>query len=135
MPPEFCVTSNQEVIIRRYPVAAYFALTFLISWTGAPAVSAPHLIRLQALPQMDGILMFPVMLLGPSFAGVVLTRIVDGKSGLQVVLSKMFRAWVPSRWYTALLLTPALVLTVLSFLRDSSPRFTLPTTFSWASYS
>jgi uncharacterized protein len=122
MPSEFRVTSNQEVIIRRYPVAAYFALTFLISWTGALAVAAPHLIRLQALPQMTGILMFPVMLLGPSFAGVVLTRIVDGKSGLQVLLSKMFRAWVPLRWYTALLLPPALVLTVLLLLE----RFVSP---------
>jgi uncharacterized protein len=122
MPSEFRVTSNQEVIIRRYPVAAYFALTFLISWTGALAVAAPHLIRLQALPQMTGILMFPVMLLGPSLAGVVLTRIVDGKSGLQVLLSKMFRAWVPLRWYTALLLPPALVPTVLLLLE----RFVSP---------
>lgn len=83
MPPEFAVPSNQEAIIRRYPVATYFALTFLISWMGALAVAAPYLVRQQPLPQMTGILMFPVMLLGPSFAGIVLTRIVDGKSGLR----------------------------------------------------
>ena len=93
--------SNQGAIIRRYPVVTYFALTFLISWTGALAVAAPHLIRDEPLPKMTGILMFPVMLLGPSFAGVVLTRIVDGKSGLRVLFSQMFRAWVPLRWYTA----------------------------------
>jgi CAAX protease family protein len=121
MPPEFAVPSNQEAIIRRYPVVAYFALTFLISWTGALAVAAPHLIRDEPLPQMTGILMFPVMLLGPSFAGVVLTRIVDGTSGLRVLFSQMFRAWVPPRWYTALLLPPA-VLTVLLFLE----RFVSP---------
>jgi uncharacterized protein len=122
MPPEFAVPSNQEAIIRRYPVITYFALTFLISWTGALAVAAPHLVRHQPLPQMTGILMFPVMLLGPSFAGIVLTRIVDGKSGLQVLTSQMFRAWVPPRWYTPLLLPPALVLTVLLFLE----RFVSP---------
>jgi len=122
MPPEFAVPSNQETIIRRYPVAAYFELTFLISWTGALAVAAPHLIRHQPLPQMTGILMFPVMLLGPSLAGIVLTRIVDGKSGLRVLFSQMFRAWVPPRWYMALLLPPALVLTVLLFLE----RFVSP---------
>jgi membrane protease YdiL (CAAX protease family) len=116
MPPEFAVPSNQEAIIRRYPVVTYFALTFLISWTGALAVAAPHLIRHQPLPQMTGILMFPVMLLGPSLAGIVLTRIVDGKSGLRVLFSQMFRAWVAPRWYAALLLPPALVLTVLLFL-------------------
>jgi len=122
MPPEFAVTSNQETIIRRYPVVTYFALTFLISWTGALAVAAPHLIRHEPLPQMTGILMFPVMLLGPSLAGIVLTRIVDGKSGLRVLFSQMFRAWVPPRWYMALLLPPALVLTVLLFLE----RFVSP---------
>jgi membrane protease YdiL (CAAX protease family) len=124
MPPEFAVPCNQEAIIRRYPVVAYFALTFLISWTGALAVAAPHLIRDEPLPKMTGILMFPVMLLGPSFAGVVLTRIVDGKSGLRVLFSQMFQPWVPPRWYTALLLPPALVLTVLLFLeRFVSPDY------------
>jgi uncharacterized protein len=82
----------------------------------------PHLIRHRPLPQMTGILMFPVMLLGPSFAGIVLTRIVDGKDGLRVLFSQMFRAWVPPGWYTALLIPPVLVLTVLHFLQ----RFVSP---------
>ena len=38
MPPEFAVTSNRETIVRRYPIVTYFALAFLISWTGALAV-------------------------------------------------------------------------------------------------
>ena len=124
MPTEFAVPSNQEAIIRRYPLVAYFALTFLISWTGALAVAAPHLIRDEPLPKMTGILMFPAMLLGPTFAGIVLTRIVDGKSGLRVLFSQMFRAWVPPSWYTALLLPPGLVLTVLLLLeRFASPVY------------
>jgi membrane protease YdiL (CAAX protease family) len=122
MPPEFAVPTNQAEIIRRHPVATYFALTFLISWAGALAVAAPHLIRHQPRPQMTGILMFPVMLLGPSLAGIALARIVDGKSGLRVLLAQMFRARVPPLWYTALLLPPALVLIVLLFLE----RFVSP---------
>jgi membrane protease YdiL (CAAX protease family) len=122
MPSESPIPGNQEAMIRRYPVVAYFALTFLVSWTGALAVAAPHLIRHQPLPKMTGILMFPVMLLGPSFTGVALTRVVDGKSGLRVLFSQMFRAWVPLGWYTALLIPPILVLTVLLFLQ----RFVSP---------
>jgi CAAX protease family protein len=117
MPAEVRIPGNQEAKIRRYPVVTYFALTFLISWTGALAVAAPHLVRHQPLPKMTGILMFPVMLLGPSLAGIVLTRIVDGKSGLRVLFSQMSQAWVPLGWYSALLIPPVLVLTVLLFLQ------------------
>jgi membrane protease YdiL (CAAX protease family) len=124
MPPELAIPVDREALTRRYPVVAYFALTFLISWTGALVVAAPHLIRDEALPKMTGILMFPVMLLGPSLAGIVLTRIVNGKSGLRVLFSQMCRVRVPLGWYTALLLPPVLILTVLLFLqRFASPVY------------
>jgi len=116
MRPEFGVPTNQDARIRGYLVVTYFALTFLISWTGALIVAARDLLRHHPLPQITGILMFPVMLLGPSLAGIALTRIVDGNSGLRVLFSQMFRARVAARWYAALLLPPAFVLTVLLLL-------------------
>ncbi len=105
-----------ELIIRRHSVVAYFALTFTISWIGALALAAPRLIRHQPIPKMTGILMFPAMLLGPSLAGIVLTRIVDGKRGLRDLFSQMSLGQIPVGWYTALLIPPVLVLTVLLFL-------------------
>jgi membrane protease YdiL (CAAX protease family) len=122
MQPQVSIPGNQETMIRRYPVVTYIALTFLISWSGALCVAAPHLVHHQPLPKITGLLMFPVMLLGPSLAGVLLTRIVDGKRGLGVLLSAILRAWVPVGWYAVLLIPPILVLTVLIFLQ----RFVSP---------
>lgn len=113
-------------VIRRYPIVTFFALTFTISWAGALAIAAPHLVHHQPLPKMTGILLFPVMLLGPSFAGIVLTRIVDGREGLRNLFSRMFLARVSPVWCTTLLIPPALVLTVLLFLqRFVSPVYAL----------
>jgi membrane protease YdiL (CAAX protease family) len=124
MSSDIQVRADPYAKLKRYPVRAYFAVTFALSWTAALALAAPYLIRQQPLPKVTGILMFPVMLLGPGCAGVLLSRIIDGKGGLWALFSRMVRTSVSLRWYAALLVPPTLILAVLLFLeRVVSPVY------------
>lgn len=110
--------------IQRHPVATYFVLTFAISWAGAFLAVAPKLLQGNPLAKLDALHMFPVMLLGPCLAGIILTRVIDGKDGLQNLFLRMRRIQLPPRWYAPLLIPPILVLTVLFSLKTFvSPVF------------
>lgn len=93
-------------------------MTYLISWGGALLVVAPELIQGRPISQVDGLIMFPVLLLGPSVTGITLTAIADGRNGLRELFSRMGR-WRAGGWYLALLIPPALVLAVLFTLRST----------------
>jgi membrane protease YdiL (CAAX protease family) len=124
MTPQIPVRFGPENFLGRHPVSIYFALTFAVSWSGALAMALPHLLRGEAVPKFAGPMMFPAMLLGPSVVGVALTRIVDGSNGMRDLFSRMHSVGFPLRWYAALLVPPALVLTVLLCLKACvSPVF------------
>jgi membrane protease YdiL (CAAX protease family) len=115
---------RNETFVARHPAITYFALTFAVSWLGAFAVAAPHLLHGEAIPKFAGLMMFPAMLLGPSAVGILLTWFIDGGIGLRDLFSRMCRVRVAPRWYALLLIPPVLVLTVLFTMKTFvSPVF------------
>ena len=95
----------------RRELVTYFGLTFLISWLGALAVVAPKLLHGMPVGKFEGLMMFPVMLLGPSISGIALTLVYEGRSGLRALGSRIVRFRLP--WLAVLLVPFVLVACVL----------------------
>src|SRR5262249_43047290 len=104
--------AKNSSLLQRHAAFIYFALTFGLSWTAALLVAAPYLVRGETVPKFAGLMMFPVMLLGPAVAGGALTAIADGQPRLRDLYSRIFRVRFPARWLLTLLIAPSLVLGV-----------------------
>jgi membrane protease YdiL (CAAX protease family) len=121
-----------RAFIRRHPVAAYFGLTFVISWSGALlAIGSAGGMR-GTTPGSDPRFAYAVMamLAGPSVTGLLLTALFHGGSGLREFVSRLLTWRVGAAWYAVALLTAPLTMTAtllaLSFI---SPAF-LPGIFT-----
>ena len=115
-------------LIQRYPVTSFFVLAYLISWGGSFAIGGPKFLRGEPLEFEDVMRMGPLMLAGPFIAGIAMTYLVDGKTGLRDLFSRMLKWRVGLRWYAALLIFPGLILGVLWALTvlvssDFAPTF------------
>lgn len=114
---------SQDSIIRRHPITSYFSFTYAISWAGAFAIAVPYLVRGKAVPLIPGLMMFPVMLLGPSIAGIAMTWVSQGTQGLRMLCRRMRRLG-STRWIATFLIPPGLVFAVSFALKTFvSSRF------------
>ena len=104
-----------KAFLRGHPVLTYYALTFAISWGGI-------LLAIGGLGGIPGTaeqfkrllpIAIPVMLIGPTIAGLLLTSLVYGRVGLREVLSRALKWQVGARWYAVALLTAPLLMTVI----------------------
>ena len=115
---------NISGFIKRHPVATYFVLAFMISWGGIFVAAGPKFMRGEAMLFADALFIFLPMLAGPSLAGIALTGIVDGRSGLRDLFSRMGLWRVGVHWYSAILIFPILIMVVLLALTALlSPNF------------
>ena len=117
---------STKTFIQRHPVATYFGMAFLISYGGFLVIVGPKLLRGEAMQSTDAFLLFPVIVVGVCLVGIALTSIVDGRSGLRNLFSRIGRWRVGARWYAVALLTPpVLILAILLTFRTLvSPVFT-----------
>lgn len=100
--------------IQRYPITSYFVLAYIISWGGSFAIGGPKFLRGDPLGLEDILLMAPLVFAGPFVAGIAMTYLVDGKTGLRDLFSRMLKWRVGLRWYAAaLLIFPTLILGTL----------------------
>jgi membrane protease YdiL (CAAX protease family) len=106
--------------IARHAVATYYVLAFAISWGGIVLILDRLFSTGTTMPFSGG----AALLAGPPIAGVLLTGLVDGRSGLRRLVSGLRRWRVGARWYAVALLTGPLVMggTVLA-LSLASPEF------------
>jgi uncharacterized protein len=111
------VAPQRDDWVKTHPAVSYFVFTFAISWGGALAVITPKLLRGESIPKFTGLMLFPVLLLGPLIAGVGMAACVDGRRGLKGLFGRAGKVRVMAKWYAVLFIPPVLVLSVLTLLR------------------
>ena len=122
---------NLKNLTNKYPVSAYFITTFIISWLGAFILIAPKLFSRQVVSTTDGILMFPVMIVGPVAASIILIKINQGKTGLRNLSLRMGKWKVSIKWYLFALITPPFLIQVtLIFLKTVVSSLYTPNFFA-----
>ena len=118
MPTMRAFSTKQALLI-------YFLLVFALSWGGM--LIAVGLSGIPANPEQSAMMLvyaYVAMLAGPAVAGILLTGLLDGRSGLRDLGSRLLKWRVGVRWYAIALLTPPLLIAAtLLVLSLVSPEF------------
>ena len=109
---------------QRKPVFCYFLLTFFLSWGAAFALVAGKIFYHHPLSQMDGLLMFPLMILGPFVSSLVLNASTGGRQAIRKLFAGMNPRRIPGAWLTVLLIPPLTIfLVLLALSKIVSPEY------------
>ena len=116
--------NNLAAFMKRYPLWVCFALAFALSWGGLLAVVGfAAFIGRADIPEAKMPLVYLAVLVGPSVAGVLLTAVIQGKSGLRALRTRLFKWRVGIRWYLMALFTaPLAMATTLLLIGWQNPE-------------
>jgi uncharacterized protein len=102
--------------IKRHPVLAYFALTFVISWGGFLLVGARGLFAGTDWESDSSFqLAVAAMLAGPPIAGLVMIGLTSGRAGFRDLRARLTKWRVGARWYVVALLTAPILMAATLF--------------------
>jgi membrane protease YdiL (CAAX protease family) len=115
------IGSAVGAFVGRHPLATYVVLALALTWGVVVALVGPD--GLPATP--DGRTLVGLgMLAGPGAAGLLVTGLVSGRSGLRALLARLLVWRVGWRWYAfALATAPLLTVGVALALSLRSPEF------------
>src|SRR5690349_4898509 len=108
---------NIKAFIQRHPLVSYFVIAYGITWGSILAFYSSRVFRFTSLQVQDTSVLFVIvlvaMLLGPSTSSLVLTAVLEGRSGFQELWLRIKTWRVSLPWYAVALLTvPALTLMI-----------------------
>lgn len=106
-------TKEGSGFIRRYPLVAYFALAYLITWVGvSPLVlSALGYIDVEVSPNLHAL-----GALGPISAALIVTAIAGGRQAMDEFIERLLRWRVGLFWLAISIFSPFVLLAVSAIL-------------------
>lgn len=111
--------------VTSHPLLIYFIIAYVISYGGFLLLNGERLVRHQMIPQLDALILFPIMVVGVAFAGIILTGTIEGKKGINVLFARIGKWHIDKKWYLVLLIPPVFISVILFILGMLlSPVFT-----------
>jgi uncharacterized protein len=106
--------SSLTRLLRRYPVTAFFILAYALTW---PYMIVDALGSHGLLPFRLPMLLFIPMGYGPTFAALILTSALAGKTGIRTLLRRLLLWRVGLSWYAVAIFGPVILsaITVLLY--------------------
>ena len=109
--------------IQRHPLVAYFTIAFAGTWLlFVPILLSGKGLGLIPLPDAVGLILFIIATYaGPFLAALIVTRVVDGRPGLQAWFRRMIQWRVGVQWYLLVLIGYPLIFGIPAILELGAP--------------